>query len=166
MKMGEADLASLLRLGTMLRSRRLDGRFGEWESRAAPSAGGLHAIALLVLPMESGPTGIYDDARHRLLAPPDPARALVLNRASVAALCGARAGTTIQLLADGPRYAACYEDHCSLMWRDAGALVAILALVSTALDLNSVILGREGKDIAQAAGLERWTAVGAIHVGA
>lgn len=161
----EADLASLLRLATMLRSRRIDGRFGEWESRSAPSAGGMHAIALLVLPIGSGPTGIYDDARHCLLAPPKPERALEMNRASVDRLCGAAAGTTIQLLADGPRYAACYENHSSLMWRDAGALVTVLALVSTVLGLRSVILGREGGDIAEATGLERWTAVGAIHLG-
>lgn len=81
-------------------------------------------------------------------------------------LCGATTGTTIQLLADGRRYAACYEDQSSLMWRDAGALVAVLALISTALSLHSVVLGRKGGDIAKAAGLGKWTAVGAIHIGA
>lgn len=165
-EVGEEDLASLLRLGTMLRSRRFDGRFGEWESRTAPSAGGMHAVTLLVLPIGRGPTGIYDDARHCLLAPPNPESALEINRNSVGELCGATTGTTIQLLADGRRYAACYEDQSSLMWRDAGALVAVLALISTALSLHSVVLGRKGGDIAKAAGLGKWTAVGAIHIGA
>lgn len=150
----------------MLRSRRFDGRFGEWESRTAPSAGGMHAVTLLVLPIGRGPTGIYDDARHCLLAPPNPESALEINLNSVGKLCGATTGTTIQLLADGRRYAACYEDQSSLMWRDAGALVAVLALVSTALSLHSVVLGRKGGDIARAAGLGKWTAVGAIHIGA
>lgn len=162
----EEDLASLLRLGTMLRSRRFDGRFGEWESRSAPSAGGMHAIALLVLPIGAGPKGIYDDERHCLLIPPDPEPALEMNRVNVSDLCGADAGTTIQMLADGRRYAACYENPSSLMWRDAGALGAVLALVSTALSLNSVVLGRRGGGIAEAAGLGHWNAVGAIHISA
>ena len=52
------------------------------------------------------------------------------------------------------------------MWRDAGALCVILTLVATALGLESVMLGRQGDEIAGAAGLGNpWAGVGAVHVG-
>ncbi len=159
------DLATVLRLSTMLRSRRQDGRFGAWESRTAPSAGGIHGVSLVALPLGSGPLGLYDDAKHRLLHPEDDAAVRERNRASVAMLCGATAGTTVQLVADASRYAACYDDHDSLMWRDAGALLAVLSLVSTSLGLRSVILGREGGRVVEVLDVPRWTAVGAIHLG-
>ncbi len=149
----------------MLRSRRQDGRYGEWESRAAPSAGGIHGISLMVLPMGEGPLGLYDDAGHRLLAPPAPDLVRERNRASVAELCGATAGTTIQLVVDEDRYAACYDDHSSLIWRDAGALLMVISLVSTGLSLKSVVLGREGRRVVDALEVGAWKGVGAIHLG-
>lgn len=164
--LSEADLASLLRLATMLRTRRFDGRFGEWESRTAPSAGGLHAISLLALPVSTGPAGLYDDARHCLLGIPTAEDAIRANRENVMTLAAASTGTTIQLVADAGRYDACYLASETLMWRDSGVLLGMLALVATALSLRSVILGRTGRDIVEATGLgSSWTGVGAIHVG-
>lgn len=162
----EHDLASLLRLATMLRTRRGDGRFGEWESRNAPSAGGLHAISLLVLPVSPGPVGLYDVASHRLLSPPEPGEAIRLNRESVLGLAGVSSGVTVQLVADIERYDACYTGFESLMWRDSGALLGLLAMIATALSLRSVILGRTGSDIVKMVDMGRnWKGVGAIHFG-
>ena len=45
------NLASVLWHATMVRERRpASPSFASWESRAAPSAGGLHALAILCLP--------------------------------------------------------------------------------------------------------------------
>jgi len=165
--LSDEKLAPLLRHATQLRSRQGDGRFGPWESRTAPAAGGLHAIRILALPTEaSGSFGLYDERVHGLRAPADLATVRELNRQSVLDLTGAQTGTTLQLVADGPLYASCYENWETLMWRDAGALCAVLAFVATALSLNSVVLGRHGDDIISASELPSvQIAVGAVHVG-
>lgn len=163
----ERSLASLLRHSTMLRTRRSDGRFGTWESRSAPSSGGLHAIHLLCLPIgDEGRAGIYHLDRHGLLAPDRLDRARELNAASVLALTGATAGTTIQFIADQRRYEACYDAPQSLLWRDSGALAAVISLVATALDLVAIPLGRHGGDIVELAGLgPSLLGAGGIHLG-
>jgi hypothetical protein len=164
----EGALGALLWHATQLRERGFDGRFGQWESRAAPSAGGLHPIRLLILPMESGATaGVYDDTHHALATRGrDPAAAIALNRSSVGALTRAEAGTTIQLFADPTRIASCYENYETLLWRDAGALTAILCLTAEALSLTSVALGRHGTDIVHAFGLSApIEGLGAVHIG-
>lgn len=161
------DLAALLRHSTALRHRGQDGRFGTWESRPAPSAGGLHGIHILCLPLDEGhPAGVYDDVDHQLRAPGPLSGARELNRHSTREIAGANAGTTLQFFADVARYDACYESAETLVWRDAGALSAVVALVAAALDLVSIPLGRHGRTIVEAANLgERFVAVGGVHVG-
>jgi hypothetical protein len=166
-RLAEDDLASLLRHATLLRERRFDGRFGAWESRSAPAAGGIHALHLLCLPFGTNKThGIYDADVHALRAPHTLEDACALNMRSVATIANAEEGTTLQVVADRSRYEACY-DHCdSLIWRDAGALIAVISLVATLLGLDSVPLGRHGDDIVRAAGLGAgFEGAGAIHVG-
>lgn len=165
--MPESWLAALLKHSTMLRSRAHDGRFGTWESRSAPAAGGLHAIAMLVLPLAAdAPAGFYDPDRHALLSSPSLAEAKVINRAEIVGLLGATGGTTVQFLADVSRYEACYCDPGSLVWRDAGALAAVVTLVATALSLRSVVIGRHGGPVARAADLPgSWLPVGGVHLG-
>jgi hypothetical protein len=162
-------IAALLWHATQLRERRLDGRFGLWESRTCPSAGGLHPISLLVIPLAvEGMPGIYLDGRHAIgVLEGDPADAISSNRTSVAALANSASGTTIQLVADTAILSACYENWTSLLWRDAGAMIATLSLIATALELTAVPLGREGTDIVRAFGLDApFTGVGAVHIGA
>lgn len=162
-----ADLAALLRQSTSLRHRGQDGRFGTWESRSAPSAGGLHGIHILCLPLDDGhPAGIYDDVDHELRAPGPLSNARELNRRSVGEIAGAHAGTTLQFFVDFARYDACYESAETLMWRDAGVLSAVVTLVAAALELVSIPLGRHGSTIVEAAGLNnRFVAAGGVHVG-
>lgn len=162
-------LSSLLWHATQLRERRFDGRFGQWESRPSPSAGGIHPIRLLVLPLnERDDAGIYDDVEHSLgQIDRSAAAAIALNAISVKALTGALTGTTVQLVADPTRIAACYENHSSLLWRDAGAVTATLCLTAQALGLNAVPVGRHGTEIARAFGmLSPVLGVGAVHIGA
>lgn len=163
----EDDLASLLRHSTLLRERRFDGRFGAWESRSAPAAGGLHALHLLCLSFDKNDAcGLYDAEAHALRAPHSLDSSRALNRQSVVAIAEAEAGTTLQIVADRHRYEACYDRFESLVWRDAGALTAVISLVATLLGLVSVPLGRHGDDIVHAAQLGAgFVGVGAIHIG-
>jgi len=158
------QLSSLLWHSMRLRYRRA-GRFGIGrESRSAPSAGGLHPVRLLVLPVDHADGGIYDDHRHALV--PIDAAALALNRASVGEILGVARGTTIQLVADPALVGACYENPESLIWRDAGALIATVCLVATALGQTATPVGRVGSAIVNAAGLsEVFIGTGAVHIG-
>lgn len=163
------DLASVLWHATMVRERRpASTRFASWESRAAPSAGGLHAIAILCLPLDPDmPVGVHDAARHTVVALPGRAEAaLVANEASVSEIIGVRHGVTLQFAADMARTGASYENGSSLAWRDAGALLTVVSLVAEALGLAGTPLGRAGTVIVAEAGLTlpRWMAVGALHL--
>lgn len=163
----ESDLAAVLRHSTMLRERRSDGRFGVWESRSAPAAGGLHALLLLCLPLEGDNlAGLYDVDRHALLAPNALDEPRLLNRKNVASMADATQGMTLQIVADQSRYDACYKHWQSLMWRDAGALTSIICLVATLLDLVAIPLGRHGDDVVRACGLDaKFVGAGAVHLG-
>lgn len=165
--MPDDDLASLLRHSTLLRERRFDGRFGTWESRSAPAAGGIHALHLLCLPLgRNEACGIYDADVHALRAAHSLEEARALNMQSVATIAEAEEGTTLQIVVDRDRYEACYH-HCdSLIWRDAGAVITVISLIATLLGLESVPLGRHGDDIVLAARLGAgFAGAGAVHIG-
>jgi hypothetical protein len=160
------DLSSLLWHSTFLRARR-PGRFGiPWESRSAPSAGGLPPIRLLVLPIEDGaPSGLFDVGEHALVS--IGTVALDANRESIRNILGEVGGTTIQMAADQALLEGCYEHSNSLMWRDAGALIATICLVATALGLVATAVGRVGDTIVRKSGMpDAFVGVGAVHVGA
>jgi hypothetical protein len=148
-----------------LRERR-PGRFGIGrESRSAPSAGGLHPIKLLVLPLEGSVVGMYDDHRHALA--PINLSAVALNRTSIAGILAVSAGTTIQFAADAELVGACYDNPDSLIWRDAGALAATMCLIARALDFVATPVGRIGDAIVHATGLpDAFIGAGAVHFGA
>ena len=161
-------LGSLLWHASQLRERRFDGRFGQWESRNCPSAGGIHSIRLLVLPVDnSQAVGVYDSASHALgLTGRNPADAIALNASSVVALTDSTRGTTVQLLTNPARVAACYENYETLLWRDAGAMTATLCLVAEALGLAALPLGRHGTDVIHAFGMQDTViGLGAVHFG-
>ncbi len=162
--LGIDDLSALLWHSTALRSRA-PGRFGvSAESRNSPSGGGLHPIKLLVLPLEDSIAGFYDDRQHGLgtVAP----AAIAINRESISTILGRSRGTTIQFAADRALLDACYDNASSILWRDAGALVATMCLVATALGIAACPVGRVGDDVVDAAGvMEGFVGAGAVHFG-
>lgn len=162
--LSDEDLSTLLWHSTALRRREVRRFACEWESRPSPSAGGLHSIQLLVLPLTSGMAGTYDPDRHALSA--IDARTFDANRESIGKILGAAQGTTIQFVADRELMAACYTNWETLLWRDAGALLATMCLVASALDLTATPVGRVGDAIVQAAQLPAgFVGAGAVHVG-
>lgn len=165
--LSDQELGDLL-FHLMRRRRGGNGRFGQpWEGRASPSAGGLHVISLLCIPIEDQVSvGIYDTRHHglRLVEASDHLKRE--NAASVALLTSARNGTTLQFMADATKLAACYENSVTLLWRDSGALAATIGLIAACLGLTSVVLGRTGASLPTPVGLEDMLAVGAVHLGA
>lgn len=157
---------SLLRHATMLRARSQTGRFGTWESRSAPSPGGLHAIRILVLPVEQAShAGIYDDKMHGLRAAQNMPEAVAVNRQNIMEILDIQHGTTLQLIADCHVYTSCYKNPESLIWREAGALAMTIALCATALSLSSTPVGSHGSKTLRALGLSsNWNGVGSVHI--
>jgi hypothetical protein len=75
-------------------------------------------------------------------------------------------GTFLVLVADVSRTDAAYESAVSLVWRDAGALLATLHLTATAMALGFCFLGLLGHDIvASISDAPTLLAVGAAVVG-
>ena len=70
-------------------------------------------------------------------------------RREVSAVLEPQDGTVLLFVADFALSAAFYESGESLVWRDAGALLATLALTSEALHLNCCPLGFTGESIVQ-----------------
>lgn len=111
--------------------------------RPCPSAGAIHPIHVVVLTPDLG-WHCYDPATHALLAigsalDPLPARTSMLE------VVYAPESTLLFLAAEPGMTAAKYSDAASLVWRDAGVLIGLLALASEALDLSFCPLGVTGE---------------------
>ena len=167
--LSERELSSVLWHAMQLRESRRWGRFGiGWESRNAPSAGGLHPLRILCIPLDdSSIVGLHEPEAHALLrCAIDDKPVRLANRKSVFDLLSADTGTTLQIVADPTKIDACYINSDTLLLRDVGALVATISLVATALRLTSCTLGRTGTDICRSAGLATpYIGLGAVHIG-
>ena len=163
----ERELSSLLWHAMLLRERTQKSMFGEWESRAAPSAGGLHSLGIACLPVDNSPwCGFYDPEAHELRSSSSFEDAVSLNRSEIKEILSSKHGITLQFIGDRRRYEACYQNWESLFWRDAGALLGIITMAAVALGLEATPVGRNGGDIIAAAGFPtEYLAGGAVHIG-
>lgn len=142
-----ADLSTLLWHSARIRRAGQDELERPWSSRAAPGAGGVCEIDVVV---DDGVTEpwLYDPRRHR---------SIFLNGVDAKSLTAARSrlrnwtpdavGTALYLVADFAAMSAQYEFPQTLIWRDAGALVSVVALVSTWLGLACCPLGLNGSEM-------------------
>lgn len=162
----ERELSSLLWHVMLLRERNSSSRFGVWESRAAPSAGGLHSVGIACLPLDATPLcGFYEPEGHLLHCSKAFEGALSVNRKEIGKLLGTREGVTLQFVGDRLRYEACYLNWETLFWRDVGVLLGLVALTASALGLAAVPVGRVGDNVLATAGFgPRYVAGGAIHI--
>jgi hypothetical protein len=162
-------LAELLWHSARVRERHPSGRFGlPWDQRPSASAGGLHVIHLLCLPLEeTGEAGIYDPLGHALIVRDISSAVRAENRELVHSLTGAEAGTAIWFAADELKARACYENCEPLILRDAGAVAATMELCCAWLGLSACTLGSTGASVPVKFGLpeERFSGAGGILVG-
>lgn len=120
------------------------------EHRAAPAAGALHALEVLLIEPPDESLWRYDP--HRSVLGKVRLRSLdALGRSCGDIRGGAGRGnnkaTLIVVAADERRYRATYQNSESLLWRDAGCLLMTIHLVSTWLGLGSCILGSLGNKV-------------------
>jgi hypothetical protein len=160
-ELAQDRLAELLWHGARTRDVR-----GAWQHRAAASAGGIHPLHLLIFSRGSREALLYDPLRHCAHELDTVAQALVDAVDQSMILDDAGDATLLLLAAEVNRAAAAYEDPLSLVWRDAGCLIATLQLVASWLSLVSCPLGILGEPLLEACGAQgHLIAAGVLAVG-
>ena len=115
-----------------------------WEHRTSPSAGGRHPVDIIVLSpdlVEDLSAFLYNTYSHSLELLDIAPERLGDKWAELDKIVPLGAGTVICHFAQPGRTLAKYEDGESLVWRDAGCLVAVTALIAEALELSCCPLG-------------------------
>lgn len=120
-----------------------------WQHRPAPSGGGRHPIDLLVVRPSSKrrplTLDLYEPMEHRLCrldVPIHHAHALIT---AVREVLDIGEGLVLMFAAQFAKTLAKYVNGESLVWRDAGALLAVVSLVAESMDLNCCALGITGE---------------------
>lgn len=124
------------------RTQRASSRF---QLRPHPSAGGQHPTTLAILRHRGGRIYFYDPVRHALQVNRRPISHVAMMRRQIAKVLPDAVGTAILVLLTPEITRAKYEAHQSLMWRDAGALLATLHLAATACGKRSTLIGLLGE---------------------
>lgn len=166
----ESDISNLLWHASKILETRVEPSGFVWSHRGSPSAGGRHPISIVVLQL--GATGqepeLYDPLGHCLCRLElEDARPLEAYAALIRSIIGTTQGTCLCYVADLARSATKYR-HCeSLVWRDAGCLLATMQLVAEWHGLNFCAVGPTGEPfVSQAFGCpDRLRGVGACVIG-
>lgn len=112
--------------------------------RPAPSAGAIHPIHLLFCAPDGRVWRRYDSVDHALVEVPSGLDAREVHWALQEVLPVPEA-TLILFAAEVGKTAAKYDNPASLVWRDAGALLAVMGLAAHALSLSFCPLGVTGE---------------------
>ncbi len=156
-------------LGFAFRPRFVSEADASRSLRPSLSAGAIHPVQVLLHPRGKGSRVFrYNSLTHHLelLKIRNPAQLRAMQCRCASMLPNA-CGTLIQLVANEAAVEAKYEQHLSLLWRDAGAALQTLAFVSTAYRLAFCPLGILGYELLAAVGMDAQTtvAVGAALIG-
>jgi len=146
--MSKSALSALLWYSSKTLSTWVEPNGFRWEHRPAPSAGGRHPVDLLVVSdnRAENVAYIYDPFAHALnrIQIQGPGKVTGLVR-EVNNIVSCRGATIIWHLAQFARTLSKYVDGESLVWRDAGALLATMGLVAEALRLSFCAIGITGE---------------------
>lgn len=139
-----ADLSALLWYASRTIAAQSSSLGFDISLRPVPSAGAIHPIHLLVCSALNPVWQRYEPSEHSLVTVTEglvpPCEAL----AQAAPAVDPQGGTLLWLAAEVGKTAAKYENAESLVWRDAGALLAQLAVTASYLGLHFCPLGLVG----------------------
>jgi SagB-type dehydrogenase family enzyme len=138
------QLAALVWHSARLREKRYLENGTMWQSKVAPSGGGCHPIHIAVLRAPDFPRDILVyDSEHNGFGVVGSVEPKLLQRAvkETETCLRLAKGTVLWFFADVAKTYAKYHNPESLIWRDSGALLAIVNLVADALALESCGLG-------------------------
>ena len=114
-----------------------------WQHRPVASAGGLHCIGVLIV--SDAAVDVYDPVGHALEALQVEREALQGLLREMDSMIEVGHATLLWFAADYDLMNSKYEHSESLVWRDAGALLATICLVAEALKLGCCPIGITGE---------------------
>ena len=114
--------------------------------RPVPSAGGIHPIWILINEPGESNWWRYIPEDHLLEEVENPILDGIKIRELIKEAVPSQNATLIQFIAEPGKTNAKYEAPCSLIWRDAGVLLAYFAIVAEALEMAFLPLGVSGHD--------------------
>lgn len=167
--LGAEQLSSLLWFAAKTLAISPESSGFPWQHRPAPSGGGRHPVHILVLEPAVDPAAVYlyDPEGHALLAldvasEASPHQLLT----SLEPVLPPQQGTVLWFAADHLRTATRYEHGESLVWRDAGALVATIGIAAEAMELHCCAYGLTGDEwISRLLPASRFVGVGGCVIG-
>jgi len=89
----------------------------------------------------------YEPSQHALIELPDSTSNAAALRSTAGLLLELGQGVLLSLLAEPGKTAAKYENHESLVWRDAGVVLGYMSVVAEALELAFCPLGISGQAV-------------------
>jgi hypothetical protein len=137
------------------------------ELRAHPSAGAVHPMHVLCQRGPGGPWERYDPVRHALAELVGSAQLAAQARMQANSAAPSGAAALVALVAEPGKTQSKYENHESLVWRDGGVLLGVMAVTAEALGLNLCPLGISGHEFVAPLAVEgTLLGVGLVVVGA
>lgn len=115
------------------------------EQRPTPSAGAIHPIHIVVRGPRDNNGWKYDSRAHSLIEIPGSMATLEGLAQHCNQLVPAPEATQVFLIAEPGKTLAKYKDGCSLIWRDAGVILGVMAIVAEGLGLGFCPLGITGE---------------------
>ena len=138
------DISSLLWYSSRVLARRGSALGFDLSQRPTPSAGAIHPIHVLACSSTRASWQRYDPEQHCLTEVSHGVLAPCDALAQIGTAIDPQKGTLLWLAAEVGKTASKYESPESLIWRDAGALIAHLGLVASYLGLHFCALGATG----------------------
>lgn len=144
-----------------------EGRAGipvQWS--ATPSSGGLQAIHVIALSNNLDAPRLYDPLTHSWLHLKVDVGDVQRRNDSINSSLGVGIGTTLRFIGDSEKISAAYINGESLIFRDAGCLLATIGLCAEWLGLSACSQGVQGQDMLPALGfpVPRFRGAGGVHV--
>lgn len=115
------------------------------EQRAAPSAGAIHPIHVLICRPNDPRWWLYQPQGHYLVEIQGAAVRLEGLVQQTSEVLDSDHAVHMLFVAEPGKTLTKYKDGCSLIWRDAGALLAVVALTAQAHGLHFCPLGLTGE---------------------
>jgi len=147
LKLPRSALSSLLWYGAKTRLTRNLEKGHKWYHRPGSSAGGRHAIDLLVIEqgISTNDVYLYNPLAHAISKLSiNELSALKELLAAINVIVDVKNATLIWFAAQFKRATSAYLNATTLIYQDAGVLMAILSLVTEALELNFCPIGITG----------------------
>ncbi|WP_455914661.1 nitroreductase family protein [Pseudomonas syringae] len=140
-----ADISALLWHSTRVLEQFKSSYGFEIEMRPTPSGGAIHPIHIVIKSPNDLNGWKYDPLSHALIEIPDSNAVMESIAEHSDQLLSSSSASRLIFVAEPGKTFAKYHDGCSLIWRDAGAMLGILALVAEGLGLNFCALGITGE---------------------